>query len=381
MRAVLISCFHYYEQRLKYVEAYLKSKGYEVTYITTDYDTVLRQPVQLNQEGAIQLAVLPYKRNLSFERLYSHAKFARDVRKAVENLAPQVIFCMMPPNALGYQLRRYKEKHPDVCLLFDIYDMWPESFPNSRLKFLRTLPFYLWKNLRDQALAASDGFTYECKWYSNYLNQETLKKRPHAPFYLAQDSVEAIEFPAKNFETIRFLYLGSINNVIDIDLIVRFLKLMNTYRPVHLDIIGGGENEQLLLKGLEEAKIAYKSHGMLFDDESKRQIIKEVDYALNTFKETSTVGLTMKSVDYFKYGLPIINTIPGDTEEWLKQYGFGYQISREGLEDLCQDLLKVTDEDWRRMSDQSRKLFEEYFTAEQVKKKIALFLERVVPHD
>lgn len=381
MRAVLISCFHYYDHRLKYVEEYLQTLGYDVTYITTDYDTVLRRPVQLAKERAIQLPVVPYKRNLSLERLYSHAKFARDVRREVEALAPQVIFCMMPPNALGSQLSRYKATHPDVCLLFDIYDMWPESFPNTHLKWLRRFPFWMWKRLRDNALAVSDGFTYECKWYREFLDQSSLKDKAHAPFYLAQDPVAPIPYRERDFETIRFLYLGSINNVIDIDLIIRFLKRMQDFRPVHLDIIGGGENEGVLKEGLAKAGLSYTAHGMLFEDKAKRQIIQEVDYGLNVFKNTSTVGLTMKSVDYFNYGLPLINTIPGDTAEWLDTYGFGYQLSHEGIDAVCRQLLEVTNEDWQRMSQQARQLFDQHFATDQVKGQIAQFLERVVPHD
>ena len=36
-RAVCISCFHYYDHRIRLVEDYLLSKGYDCTYIISDF--------------------------------------------------------------------------------------------------------------------------------------------------------------------------------------------------------------------------------------------------------------------------------------------------------------------------------------------------------
>lgn len=43
-------------------------------------------------------------------------------------------------------------------------------------------------------------------------------------------------------------------------------------------------------------------------------------------KDNVCVGLTMKSIDYFQHGLPIINNIQEDTTEIVKQYKVGLML-------------------------------------------------------
>lgn len=41
-------------------------------------------------------------------------------------------------------------------------------------------------------------------------------------------------------------------------------------------------------------------------------------------KDSVCVGLTMKSIDYFQHGLPIINNIKADTTELVEEYKVGF---------------------------------------------------------
>ncbi|WP_025729898.1 hypothetical protein [Atopobacter phocae] len=378
MRAVLISCFNYYDNRLKLVDRYLSDQGYEVTYITADYDTVRRKKFISDVSQAIQIPVIPYRKNLSFERIWSHIRFAKDVEKKLEEIEPQLIFCMLPPNALGREVIRYKKKHPKVRVIFDIYDMWPESFPIQNLKKWLSIPFYIWRDLRENALKYADGFTYECKLYREMIGDQALTLRPHAPFYLAQQPVPSIPFQHTTDQIIRFLYLGSINNVVDLNLMIQFLETVQSKRAVHLDIIGGGENQDIFIKTLQEKNIPHTFHGMIFDNDSKQAIIKQVHYGLNVFKEQLTVGLTMKSVDYFKFSLPIINTIGGDTKEWLEEFELGYQLERQYINRTVDQVIQTSPEQWQTMSQSAKRLFDTHFSTEVVQNHINHFLSRVI---
>ena len=48
-------------------------------------------------------------------------------------------------------------------------------------------------------------------------------------------------------------------------------------------------------------------------------------------KKSVCVGLTMKSIDYFEFGLPIINNIKGDTWNAVEEYGIGINYRRRDL--------------------------------------------------
>lgn len=58
-------------------------------------------------------------------------------------------------------------------------------------------------------------------------------------------------------------------------------------------------------------------------------------------KSTVCVGVTMKSIDYFQFGLPIINNIPHDTEKIVREYKCGYNISDIHISELATIISKL----------------------------------------
>ena len=67
-------------------------------------------------------------------------------------------------------------------------------------------------------------------------------------------------------------------------------------------------------------------YGAVFDQMRKIKILGNCDFAFNMMKESVLVGLTIKSIDYFSMGLPIINNIKGDTWEIVRRYGAGVNV-------------------------------------------------------
>ena len=65
-------------------------------------------------------------------------------------------------------------------------------------------------------------------------------------------------------------------------------------------------------------------HGKIFQNEKKQDIFNKCHYGLNYMKNTVVVGLTMKSMDYFEAGLPIINNIHGDTWDIIANNKLGF---------------------------------------------------------
>ena len=75
-RAVCISCFDFYEDRVELVMEHLRSRGYECTYITGDYSHFTREKYTIDIPGGEQVPTLPYRKNMSVARLLSHRLFA-----------------------------------------------------------------------------------------------------------------------------------------------------------------------------------------------------------------------------------------------------------------------------------------------------------------
>ena len=133
-RAVLLSCSDHYNHRLYVIDGYLKSQGYETVYYTGDFDHSSKKVFHCSVPGCRQIHVRPYRRNLSLARILSHRDFARLVFQELEQDPPDVVVAQLPPNYLAHYGARFKRRHPDTKLIFEIFDMWPETFPSGSVK-------------------------------------------------------------------------------------------------------------------------------------------------------------------------------------------------------------------------------------------------------
>ena len=72
MRAAIFDCYDDYEIRVKFVKKYLEKTGYETEIFFSDFDHMKKHKTEKKRDGVNYIAVMPYKRNLSAERLFSH---------------------------------------------------------------------------------------------------------------------------------------------------------------------------------------------------------------------------------------------------------------------------------------------------------------------
>lgn len=84
---------------------------------------------------------------------------------------------------------------------------------------------------------------------------------------------------------------------------------LNNKIKVTFNIIGDGEKKKDLVEKLILSNVSFNDYGIIFDELKKKDIISQCDFGLNFMKSSTKVGLTMKSIEYFRYGLPIINNI------------------------------------------------------------------------
>ena len=112
------------------------------------------------------------------------------------------------------------------------------------------------------------------------------------------------------------------------------VKLIKNYnKPITLHIIGDGESKDEMLNKLNQVcKVIY--HGPVYDIEKKKEIFSNCHAGLNLYKNGLYIGLTVKSIDYFNFGLPIINNIIGDTSEFVKRYNVGINVDEDTVLDF-----------------------------------------------
>ena len=290
-----------------------------------------------------------------------------------ENI-PELIYVLLPPNNLAKRCAKYKIKHYKVKLIFDIIDLWPESMPISRLKL--TYLAKKWADLRNKSLNFADCIFIECNLYKKTLEKYIEDKLKLHTLYLYKSQTEKEKCLVdkimsnhvkvqENF--IRIAYVGSINNIIDIEKIKEVFSVLKCQnKNLQINIIGDGEKRKEFVSTLEKIGCEVNYFGKVFDEIEKIKILGGCDYALNIMKNDVNVGLTIKSIDYFSYGLPIINNIKGDTWKFVEDYNIGVNVS-DDIIDLKIDQNEI-------MKSNVLKLYHEKFSEEAFITKVIKYL-------
>ena len=145
---------------------------------------------------------------------------------------------------------------------------------------------------------------------------------------------------------------------------------MTFIMPVTLHIIGDGESKNELISEVKSVGATVEYHGKIYDGKKKQEIFDKCHFGLNIMKNTVCVGLTMKSIDYFEGGLPIINNIQGDTMKIVKDYEIGINLDETMLKDIVNRIVNYEVKEILRLKNNTRNTFERLFTVEQFNKNI-----------
>lgn len=329
-KAILVSCWDWYENRLIYIEEYLQNKGYSIEIWMSDFSHLEKRLRRKNETNTSvsYIHVPPYKRNISVKRLYSHNIFSKNVAKKIKKSQPDLVYCLIPPNSLVKELVKVK-KNLGCKLILDVIDLWPESFPkgNKNLWIFR-----LWKKVRDNHINLADRIILECDYYKEVLSGVDNSKLD--VLRLIKKPIEgSCEF--KPYEQdICLGYLGSINSLIDIEKICEIVKLLSTSKSVLIRIVGEGENRERFIQSLKMAGAKVEFYGTVYEDKELMYILGGCHFGINIYKKNIKVGLTMKSVSYFQLGLPILNSISGDTKKMVDQCQIGINVEELSFEKI-----------------------------------------------
>lgn len=370
-KAFLIHYDGYYDIRLKDLEKNLVDRGYKVSLLFSDFDHYKKRKKTYPNKNIKLIHVNSYKKNISIRRIISYFLFTKKVMKLISYEVPDLIYAIIPPNTLAHALGYFKTKNPNTKVIFDVFDLYPEQMP----KLSNTIVAKFWGNIRNKNLKKVDYVVLECSYYKKVLSKY-LYENKSSVLYLNRPKVEnSYEFKW-NDKQIDIAYLGSINHHIDINKIVAFLKVLNKRKKVVLHIIGDGEKATEFNNRVQAQGIDTIFYGIVFDDNKKREILQKCQYGLNVYRENLGIGLTMKSVEYYQIGLPIINAGIYDSKVMIEKFGAGFSLESE--EELATKISNLTHKEWSEHHNLTLKVFEHYFCTAKYRKNLTDILERVV---
>lgn len=373
MKCVCISCFDYYATRMKNIIHFFEQKGYEVTYIITDFQHFSKEKYKVDYKNTIQIKVPSYKKNMSLKRLYSHAIFSKQVHKLLNQIKPEFVYCMIPPNSLVKQVARFKKQFMNTKVVYDCYDMWPESLPCGKYKKIVSIPLFFWGRLRDKNIWSGNMLLT----VSNAQKEMILKKNQCIPVEVMQPMILESELPDYSFDTdkLTFCYLGNINHITDINLGVALLSELAKKKTVILHIIGGGQNLDEFSSKLKMNGVIVVKHGVTFDENKKRKIFEKCILGLNIPKAEIHSSMSLKSVEYMHMGLPYINSGEGDNYHIIDQAKIGFNVQPDNLHEIVKKLVEIETKDLIEMSKRCVLYYRDNFSNQKVEQYLGNLLE------
>jgi hypothetical protein len=361
-KILIISNFY---EELSTSRPYLVSKYFEeknsVTIATADFCHAKKQKVTYNRKNIIYLPVIPYYKNLSIKRILSHIIFSLQLISLIFRLKPDLIYICIPPNIAGF-LGLISGKIIKTKVIIDIVDIWPEALPipKKMKKLFNFLIGWLWKALRNFAISASDYVITE----SDYFYEKVCKNVNNGSVvHLAKlDPETAVSIPnIKKSDQLIIGYLGSISNIYDFKSLINIVRGIQN-RDVKLVIIGDGEYRQNLLRELDRNKIEYNFYGIVYDEGEKAKILSQCHFGYNGYKNTTEVALSYKSIEYFSFGIPLINSAKLDTWNIVEQYKVGMNFSSDEVSRVCEFLKNLEPKDIEKMRKSTYQLYTDKFS-------------------
>lgn len=364
-KLVIVSCFFdkVSTSRPYLAYEYFLKKYSNVKLMYSDFNHSEKNHRIYKEEAFIPIKTKPYVRNISIKRVISHILFSISVKRALKIEKPDIIYVTIPPNICGMQVIRYARKN-NIETIVDIVDVWPEAFcVNFRLgNLLKKVVCLAWRKLRDYTLKNASFIICE----SEYFKKKFLCGYDVNVIYLAKkiSCKLNLNFKDKNEDSITIGYLGSISHIYDFESLLKILSDLQEKenKEVLLKIIGRGESLEILEEKLKSKNIKYIYYGCIFDEKLKQSILQTCDLGFNGYKKSTEVALSYKSIDYFSYGLPILNSAKGDTYDIINKFKAGINFNSENLYECVKCISKKTAEDFNDMKKNAEEVFYNYFT-------------------
>lgn len=324
MNVTIVNCFDVYDHRVELLQSSLQADGHQVSVLIPNFRHMQKCRRTHSPEGFEMLPVKPYYRKFSAARIRSHVRFAKDALARTRDLEPDLLWVLAPPNALVREAASYKRQRPEMKLVLDFMDLWPESMPVPG--FGVTPPGRLWRSMRDDYVDAADTVVTEYSQYRAVLQKCCDPKKLHTLFLPRDFALRRLEErpPA---DRIVLCFLGEINRNVDFQAMGALLQRLDW--PVELHVIGGGDQEPLMRETAESAGAVVTFHGRIYTPAKKREIFDRCHVGLNLLRNAPSSGLALKSAEYLEASLPVINNVRGDTWNFIERYPVGLNCGED----------------------------------------------------
>jgi glycosyltransferase involved in cell wall biosynthesis len=319
----------------------LIARGHSVIWWTADWSHRFKRPRGVGRAArdlkVVRVPVRPYHQNVGRTRLKSHADFAEGFEKRATALldesateAPLIVLASMPTIEGALAAKRVADT-VHAKFIADVQDLWPETFYQT-LPVPRFLRAWLGRKVfarlhreADSVLTRADAVTAVCDTYIAHARTRGAMGPFHRT-YLGFNSEPGLD-REKADGPVRFVYIGSLSRNYDWRTLLDSVALLHAEgADFEVHVAGSGEAAKKFRKRADDAvamggRIIW--HGFLAKD-ALRELLGHAEVGLNLIRPESRIVMPNKLSDYLGHNLPVINSLPGETEHLLGAAGWRY---------------------------------------------------------
>ncbi len=311
--------------------------GHNVTLWSSDFSHAKKAPRALASgarwEGdgfrLVLVPTPPYPRNVCLRRILSHRAFARNLRTLaeLEPQCPDLVVASMPPLASASALAAFCRAR-GIAFVVDVMDAWPENFE-------RVVPRWTLAPLRARArriYRSAQGVSAVAARYLDLAKSYGAQSPMHLAYHGIELSPSVLEKQVRPVftEPFRLVYVGTMGASYDLETVVDAVRKMP---DVELDLAGAGPKEAALCARASGCT-RIRFHGYLGEGEL-HSLLTQADAGLVPMFDNSCVGVPYKLADYVAAGVPVVNTLHGETERLLAEHGAGVTCAAGDVQALC----------------------------------------------
>ena len=377
-------------------------RGHEVTWWTSTFDhqhkrqrTPTHQCVTTKDNVRIEMLHAPaYRKNISIGRLINHqvlgSVFARRIRTEAP---PDLIFSTWPTIEFSTASVEYAIRE-GLPVIIDVRDLWPDIFAGAVPRTLRPaacvvlLPLirraeYVFRNCTG-ICAISPGYL---NWALNYAGRP--QRALDAVFPLGYDKPQPLQHEVARArsellqagidhrKTICW-FVGVFGATYDLGTVIRAAALLQQR---------GCDGMQFVLSGTGEREPEWKRHAgdlrnVVFTgwvDSARIACLGQLaSIGLAAYSPSAPQGLPNKLFEYMAYGLPVVSSLPGEAEAFLRESRCGLTYKAGDAESLVDALLSLADTRQRReYGDNGRRRYETDYSTAMIYPSMVDYLEAV----
>lgn len=304
MLVTIISAEH--SLRSKWVREYFASKGDKVKVILVDKSSV--------------------------HSFFARIDFSKQLRKSLDALNPNLIYCETTIDFLMRELKVYKNKNNNVKLIFDVCDDF-----NVDQKYL---------NQADHILCASES----CRGYIH--GAQVL--------YPTNGQSCLNTSPELSKEELFFCLIGNKN--IDMNFCVSFLRECSILKKCTLHILGDWKLKESFIQSVLSVGVNVVDHKELDSQSTRQEVYDQCHYGLNLM---DFEGINSESLEYMCGQVPIINSIEGDLSQFCKLWDIGKNINKHNFKQVVSIICAEDVNAQLNRREHMRNLYKTYFTKDK----------------